>query len=147
MKKKIVNGVPMTMKGMSLREKDNLEKLNLLVPMDIPGRHLLMDKLKDLTIQVADVVIKPVNRIPDIIRNIKPFYSVDGYWDSTFIACGTSLQGDATVLWDDYLIDEIIHYNSIVDTAFIKERIKFDEPVVVMVASKSNSLELYYYMP
>ena len=61
-----------TMKQMSLKELERKEKLDFMVPLDIPGRHQIMDKLKDLIIRVDDIIVKPVHKIPSI-KNVTSF--------------------------------------------------------------------------
>ena len=142
--------VPRTMKAMSMMEVENRKKLNFMVPMDIAGRHQIMDKLKDLTIDVDHVIVKPVDRIPSVIRNIESFFSTDGYWYGNFIAYGTSTMGKQTLLWDDITIANMAHFNTMVDTQYIKERLMDSNPVTLIVSKVSNDkhyLVFYCYMP
>lgn len=138
------------MKAMSMMEVENRKKLNFMVPMDIAGRHQIMDKLKDLTIDVDHVILKPVDRIPSVIRNIEPFFSTDGYWYGNFIAYGINTLGNQTLLWDDITIANMAHFNTMVDTQYIKERLMDSNPVTLIVSKVSNGkhyLVFYCYMP
>ena len=138
-----------TMKGMSVMEQENRKKLDFMIPMDIPGRYQLMTKLKDLVINVDNVVVKPIHSIPTVIRDSVGFFSTDAFWVGNFIAYGTNLKGDKTLLWDDFGIPDIDREPNTVLTKFIKERLSSDAIVIVTAKedNKTFSLEFYCYLP
>ena len=138
-----------TMKQMSLKELERKEKLDFMVPLDIPGRHQIMDKLKDLIIRVDDIIVKPVHKIPTI-KNVTSFFSPDGFCTGNFIAYGTDVNGASTLLWDDIFVDEMTHEDGVVDTGFIKNKLSYNKKAVIIVAREDNgknNLEFYYYLP
>ena len=138
-----------TMKQMSVKEKERQQNLNFMVPMDIPGRHQLMTKLKDLVVRVDNIIVKPVSKIPTI-KNVCPFFSSDGFWKGNFIAYGTDTSGKEILLWDDIVVDEMEHEETSVDTNFIKAKLSYNEKAVIIVARDTYgvvNLEFYYYLP
>ena len=139
-----------TMKSMSVMEQENRKKLDFMIPMDIPGRYQLMTKLKDLVINVDNVVVKPIHSIPTVIRDSVGFFSTDGFWVGNFIAYGKNLKGDKTLLWDDFGIPDIDREPNAVLTKFIKERLSSTDAIVIVTAKEDNkvfSLEFYCYLP
>ena len=139
-----------TMKAMSVKERENKTNLEFMVPMDIPGRHQLLTKLKDLTVIVDAVVVRPIKVIPTTINGTTGFFSTDGYWEGSFIAYGTDLMGRNTLLWDDFGIPSIKRKSNMVITDFIKERLNAENEIVIVVAKEHHntySLEFYYYLP
>lgn len=139
-----------TMKAMSVKERETRTNLEFMIPMGIPGRYQLLTKLKDMTIGVNSVVVRPIKSIPSVIRNTIGFFSTDGYWEGSFIAYGTDLRGRHTVLWDDFGIPTIKREPNTVITDFIKERLSSDNEIILVTAKErqgSCSLEFYYYLP
>lgn len=140
-----------TMKAMSIREKENLKKLEFMIPMNIVGRHQILAKLKDLIIDIDEIVVKPVNEFPYIIRKVKPFFSTDGYCEGNFIAYGSSVKDDKDILlWDDVTIEDMPHFTTMIDTGYIKQHLRSDKPATVVVSRMKNekhSLELICYLP
>lgn len=139
-----------TMKGMSMIERDNRRKMEFMVPLDITGRYQLLTKLKDINIDVGEVVVKPVTHLPSVIRKIQPFFSSDGYWNGNFVAYGTSTLDKEVLLWDDVLVEEMSHYDTMVDTQYIKERLDCNKPATLIVfkrCGEKNLLEFYCYLP
>lgn len=145
-----VQEVRKTMPSKSLLEEENERMLDFMIPKDLPGRHQILMKLKDVTIQVEEVVVKPIVKIPSLIRGVCNFFSPDGIWNGNFIAYGTNLFGNPVLLWDDYSVEDINHYNDMVSTYFIKSRMKCDEPVVIVTALPNKdkvTLVINYYRP
>ena len=139
-----------TMKAMSLQEQENLKRLDFMVPMNIIGRHQILTKLKDLTIDVSEVIVKPVDTIPSIIRKVVPYFSPDGYWEGNFVAYGTDLKGYPILLWDDIHIDAIPHYTHMVETYYVKQKLDCTQPATLITAIKRNNgyaLVFYCYLP
>ena len=140
-----------TMKAMSIREKDNLKKLEFMMPMNIVGRHQILAKLKDLIIDIDEIIVKPVSELPFVIRKVKPFFNSDGYWNGNYIAYGTSVKDDKDILlWDDITIADMPHYETMLDTGYVKQHLRSDKPATVVVSSLKNekqSLILYCYLP
>ena len=142
--------IKQTMKAMSIMEKENKLKLERMIPNNVFGRYQILNKLKELTVDIDEVVIKSVNRIPSIIRRVESFFSPDGFWSGNFIAYGIGVNNKELLLWDDMMVDDIIHYQSMVDTQYVKEKLSSDNPATLIV-SKNNCgkhvLEVYCYLP
>ena len=139
-----------TMKSMSISEVESRQKLNLMVPLNITGRHQIMTKLKDLVVDIDDVIVKPVIYIPTIIRRTESFFSTDGYWKGNFIAYGTDLFGNETLLWDDIMVEDMPHYETMVETLYIKKKLDSSKPVTLVVSTVimgKHTLNVYCYNP
>lgn len=139
-----------TMKPISIQEMENAKKLEFMVPMNIDGRFQIMTKLKDLIVDIDEVIIKPVKSFPTIIRRIEPFFSTDGYWEGNFIAYGTGLDGNQLLLWDDIMVEEMYHYTNMIETTYIKKRFDYNKPVTLITATKNQrgyALEFHCYIP
>ena len=143
--------VKRTMMSQSVMEAERLSTMEFMVPMEIPGRHQLLTKMKDMIGTISDVVIKPIKTIPSTIKDCAGFFCSDGYYNGNFIAYGTNLNGKETMLWDDFTIPTIEHKDGVVITKFIKERLSSNNEIVIVTAKKQEekvfSLELYYYLP
>ena len=141
--------VKRTMRSMSVLEKENKSRLDFMVPMDIAGRYQLLTKLKDLVVDIDNVIVKPIHSIPATIKNTTGFFSTDGYWVGSFVAYGKNLMGRRTLLWDDIGVPEIERQPNTVLTKFIKERLSCDNDITIVVAKKlhnKTSLEFYCYL-
>lgn len=139
-----------TMKPISIQEMENAKKLEFMVPMNIDGRFQIMTKLKDLIVDIDEVIIKPVKTFPTIIRRIEPFFSTDGYWEGNFIAYGTGLDGNQLLLWDDIMVEDMYHYTNMIETSYIKKRFDYNKPVTLITATKNQqgyALEFHCYIP
>lgn len=139
-----------TMKAKSLQEMENAKKLDFMVPMNIEGRYQILTKLKDLIVDISEVIVKPVTTIPSVIRKVVPYFSPDGYWTGNFIVYGTDLKGEPVLMWDDINIIDMSHYNNMVETHYIKQRLDCKKPVTLITAIKKErgyALVFYCYLP
>ena len=139
-----------TMKSMSISEVEAKQKLNLMMPLNITGRYQIMTKLRDLIVDIDDVIIKPVSHIPTLIRRTESFFSTDGYWNGNFIAYGTDLFGNEKLLWDDIMVDDMRHYETMVETLYIKKKLDYSKPVTLVVSTTNmgkHTLNVYCYNP
>jgi hypothetical protein len=142
--------VKRTMKALSIREVENAKKLDFMVPMNINGRFQILTKLKDLTVDIDEVIVKPVKFFPTIIRKVEAFFSVDGYSEGNFMAYGTGLSGKETILWDDVTVEDMTHYDGMVDTGYIKRKLDYNKPVTLITATKQRdgfALVFHCYIP
>lgn len=142
--------VKRTMKSISVKEYEFKQKLNSMIPEEIPGRHQILTKLKDLIVNIDSVVIDLIHEIPETYNDVIGFFSTDGVWVGNFIAFGYNLKDKKTLLWDDFGVLEIVRGDYMVYTSFIKERLVHNKDIVIVTSSICNSktiLNIHWYRP
>lgn len=142
--------VKRTMKNISVKEYEFKRKLDSMLPNELPGRHQILTKLKDLVVNIDAVSINSINSIPVLIKDAISFFSTDGFWVGNFIAFGYDLKDKKTLLWDDFGVLDIVRDDNVVYTNFIKERLSSNKDIVIVTAKQHNSktvLNVFWYIP
>ena len=137
-----------TMLGKSIMEEENSNRLNYMIPCNIPGRHQILTKLKDLIVPISSVEVIPIHALPASIDGVIPFFATDRYSTGNFIAYGVGVDGKEKLLWDDETVVEMSHIKNSIDVEYLKKCFIYSSDVVILTCRyKSNSsvLNIYYY--